>query len=846
MPDLFPKDLPIVLWQTSIPQSTFFIIGVIVAVIVFVKEYLDLTVHSLQYYTRIVIPAFVVGAYVFVYLCVDISNQLLDAAQKDATLQLVRSSLLFGALFMIIGPLLLLSPVKKIYVTSRIGRAIVGAAHKKETRYTAFGLFLLVCIAQLTVIYSLGLVLYRVFNLEIVDVMGTCVCYLLLVAFYLVAFYSSMMEKTISLRGIKPLEVVREKLQFLDTIWYLRFYIFIYSIQMLGSLGVTIFWFVQDVNTKKKSGSSLIVASVFFGLSVIAILAFAVFLLVEAFRVKKVEVEEFQVKKVDKTVDDMENDMENGIEGDFSDDEDEEDVESYGKEDAATKESKLIDGDAISLDMTYDGNRTEDVDERRGAIMPRQKEDVRHDIPMDEPVEREKSPDMRHHFNTATPHQQQQHIPGASLQQQVGTRDIFDSTIPMSRFERGAALHQQVGMTSQVLPSDEKDSSKKMEENVTPKGKEDLGKRKSRRRKEANAIDSKKSKKSKKSASNSDESKSSASKLTPPPTQSQAQPSPVPPETIGGLSDQVTPQGDTMENEADELSVMLNEISKLEDMSVNLRSELESQNKVMDDIHDDAKKAKRDKKEKEGGGGFFGKKKKLSKTAAISPTLPLSPPPSSLSPPPLSLSLQRPMKPQPPPSSMSSTPPPAPKLAQTNKPMRNSGPGNAPTLSKAALARERAKKGGKETTISKELEELSRGKQKERSWAYDRRSLIHDELEEDDALDNISAMEEAKIEEEEEEYIVRESKFPIFDMTGGGSRKPVYKMVGMHNWTVEETQDWLQDTELMFASKLFRKHHINGKKLKEATVRSLMKLGFSEQQAQNIVEQRDAYLRQHL
>ena len=56
-----------------------------------------------------------------------------------------------GALFMSFGPLLVLTPEKKITVVRSFARMIVGGAHKKETRYTAFAGFAIVFAAQVCV-----------------------------------------------------------------------------------------------------------------------------------------------------------------------------------------------------------------------------------------------------------------------------------------------------------------------------------------------------------------------------------------------------------------------------------------------------------------------------------------------------------------------------------------------------------------------------------------------------------------------------------------------------------------------------------------------------------------------
>ncbi len=93
---------------------------------------------------------------------------------------MIRSSLILGALSMAFGPLLVFTPERKIYVKQRIAVAIVRTAHAKETRYTSLGLFCLVTLAQGVVLYSLAVVLDRVFRLPLVDSIGFSICYFLL------------------------------------------------------------------------------------------------------------------------------------------------------------------------------------------------------------------------------------------------------------------------------------------------------------------------------------------------------------------------------------------------------------------------------------------------------------------------------------------------------------------------------------------------------------------------------------------------------------------------------------------------------------------------------------------
>ena len=91
---------------------------------------------------------FLFGAWTFVYVCLNMAAELEDLATTQGVLQLVRSSLVLGSVLMLFGPLLVFTPNRKIYVKSRIMRAVVKAAHKKETRYVSFAIFGVVIAAQ--------------------------------------------------------------------------------------------------------------------------------------------------------------------------------------------------------------------------------------------------------------------------------------------------------------------------------------------------------------------------------------------------------------------------------------------------------------------------------------------------------------------------------------------------------------------------------------------------------------------------------------------------------------------------------------------------------------------------
>jgi hypothetical protein len=57
---------------------------------------------------------------------------------------------------MLFGPLLVFTPEIKMIVSNRFLRAVVGGAQKKETRYVAFAIFLVILASQVCVCVSVS------------------------------------------------------------------------------------------------------------------------------------------------------------------------------------------------------------------------------------------------------------------------------------------------------------------------------------------------------------------------------------------------------------------------------------------------------------------------------------------------------------------------------------------------------------------------------------------------------------------------------------------------------------------------------------------------------------------
>jgi hypothetical protein len=184
----------------------------------------------------------------------------------------------------------------------------------------------------------MSLVLSSVFGLPVVDVIGFCACYFFIVIFYLLAFAKTMLKLSGRVFGRDPLDYIRcavdvartahvgtknvrpcprfiifdtsdsrstplppltprSNLDWLETRAYLAVYLVLFGLKLAGSLGIAIYFFYRDILNINKpkagvdvSNAALPVAIVFFMLQIGSILVFAVFLLVEAFRIKTVEV----------------------------------------------------------------------------------------------------------------------------------------------------------------------------------------------------------------------------------------------------------------------------------------------------------------------------------------------------------------------------------------------------------------------------------------------------------------------------------------------------------------------------------------------------------------------------
>ena len=287
----------------SIPPEVYVYCALAVTVITLVKQYVDVIASLSTSIPKLLVIFYVIGAWGLVYLLIVVADSMLVANEAQiGSFQMIRSSLLLGAVFLVQGPYLLLPPLRKILVERGPLKHIVQGAQRKETRYVALFLFACITAAQGFVAYSLYLVISRVLEIDLAQTLGIVLAYCLVCVFYLYAFLCSMLKRSIKVAGIDPFVHFRANFTYeshgkivnaLETKAFLYLYVFSYIFIALGCFACVIYYFVIDYFAYVARGAAvdvLIIASVFFGLCILTVLCSAVFILNEAFRVVKVTV----------------------------------------------------------------------------------------------------------------------------------------------------------------------------------------------------------------------------------------------------------------------------------------------------------------------------------------------------------------------------------------------------------------------------------------------------------------------------------------------------------------------------------------------------------------------------
>ena len=277
-------------FSSIIPPNVYFYATVVVAVVLVFKSYGETLQEWSESYPRGIIVGYIVGSITLMCLCLNLAVELNTCIPiADVNTQLLRSALVSGSIFMLFGPLLILTPVNKKVVRSKFFKKIVEVAQKKETRYLSLFFFTLMTASQGLATYAIYISLTNVFGLASVDAAGVSAAHALVCLFYLAAFYATMMKKELTL-----LKSIRSNIKWLELPGYLFWYVRIFWIVIIACIAVAIVFFVQDIQNNNRyadirNRSALILTAVLFSVSVCGIIACAAFLLVECYRTKEIE-----------------------------------------------------------------------------------------------------------------------------------------------------------------------------------------------------------------------------------------------------------------------------------------------------------------------------------------------------------------------------------------------------------------------------------------------------------------------------------------------------------------------------------------------------------------------------
>ncbi|KAJ6243042.1 cyclin dependent kinase-5 activator [Anaeramoeba flamelloides] len=172
----------------------------------------------------------------------------------------MRSCFLFAALTMGLGPFLVLAPTEKtILKKETFFKKLTRGAQTKEARTGFLMIFIIITIMQGLVVFSLWHSLNDVLQLDLKVTVGVVVGYSLVCLFYLVIFYSVMMEKEVVIGGINLMDQLRRKLIFrkkdgtkveiLATKIYRNIYLTLFVTVALLSLAALIYTFIREIKS---------------------------------------------------------------------------------------------------------------------------------------------------------------------------------------------------------------------------------------------------------------------------------------------------------------------------------------------------------------------------------------------------------------------------------------------------------------------------------------------------------------------------------------------------------------------------------------------------------------------
>ncbi|KAJ3425378.1 a-type inclusion protein [Anaeramoeba flamelloides] len=233
------------------------IILLITTILTTAKSYITKTFQLSETRPHSLAGSFTSIAYYFAATTFSLSIKYVGSRDVDV---FMRSCFLFAAITMSLGPFLVLSPTEKtILKKETFFKKLTRGAQTKEARTGFLMIFIVITIMQGCVVFSLWHSLNDVLNLDLKITVGVVVGYSLVCLFYLVIFYSVMMEKEVVIGGVNLMDQLRRKLIFrkkdgtkieiLATKIYRNIYLFLFAIVGLLALAALIYTFVEEVKS---------------------------------------------------------------------------------------------------------------------------------------------------------------------------------------------------------------------------------------------------------------------------------------------------------------------------------------------------------------------------------------------------------------------------------------------------------------------------------------------------------------------------------------------------------------------------------------------------------------------
>ncbi|KAJ3429895.1 guanylate-binding family protein [Anaeramoeba flamelloides] len=233
------------------------IILLITTILTTAKSYITKTFQLSETKPHSLAGSFTSIAYYFAATTFSLSIKYVGSRDVDV---FMRSCFLFAAITMGLGPFLVLSPTEKtILKKETFFKKLTRGAQTKEARTGFLMIFIVITIMQGCVVFSLWHSLNDVLNLDLKITVGVVVGYSLVCLFYLVIFYSVMMEKEVVIGGVNLMDQLRRKLIFrkkdgtkieiLATKIYRNIYLFLFAIVGLLALVALIYTFIEEVKS---------------------------------------------------------------------------------------------------------------------------------------------------------------------------------------------------------------------------------------------------------------------------------------------------------------------------------------------------------------------------------------------------------------------------------------------------------------------------------------------------------------------------------------------------------------------------------------------------------------------